>query len=161
MAGRNAVTCPAAGPYGGPDLLVMPAPMPALPDQPLSPALRVVVADDSPDVRRHLVEMLREIAAVEVVAEAGDTPSALASAEQFRPEVVVLDLQMPGESGLVALQHLQALLPETQVIILTNHANPFYRRKCMEEGASFFFDKSIEFDKVAETVRSLAARSRA
>lgn len=119
-------------------------------------ALRVLVVDDSVVVRCHLVEMLGEIKEVNVVAEAEDTPSAVSKAKEHHPEVVVLDLQMPGENGLVALQRLKALLPDTKVIVLTNHANAFYREKCMEKGASYFFDKSSEFEKVADTVRMMA-----
>jgi len=134
--------------------------MPLPPSHPPSGALRVVVVDDSALVRGHLVEMLGEIERVEVVGEAEDAPSGVARVKELRPEVVILDLQMPGESGLVALERLQGLLPDTKVIILTNHANSFYRKKCMETGASYFFDKSVEFEKVGETVRALAPAER-
>ena len=118
--------------------------------------LHVLVADDSPVVRRHLVEMLVGIEAVEVVAEAEDTPSAVARAEEHQPEVVVLDIQMPGENGIVALRRIHRMLPDTRVIMLTNHADPLYRRRCLQEGATHFFDKSTEFAEVGETVRGLA-----
>jgi DNA-binding NarL/FixJ family response regulator len=118
--------------------------------------LHVLVADDSPLVRGHLVEMLGRLDHVEVVGEAADTPSAVREAEAHRPEVVVLDIQMPGENGIVALQRIKQMLPKTWVIMLTNHADAFYRRKCLSAGASYFFDKSTEFQEVAEVVRQLA-----
>jgi two-component system response regulator DesR len=118
-------------------------------------SFRVLIADDSAVVRRHLAEMLRQLDRVEVVAEAEDTPSAVAQAEASRPDVVVLDIQMPGPSGIVALQEIKRRFPATQVLMLTNHADPFYRRKCLSEGASGFFDKSTEFDAVAEALRRM------
>lgn len=121
--------------------------------------LHVLVADDSPLVRGHLVEMLGRLDDVEVVGEAADTPSAVHQAETYRPEVVVLDIQMPGENGIIALQRIRRLLPQASVIMLTNHADPFYRRKCLSAGASHFFDKSTEFQEVAEAVRRLVAEA--
>ncbi|HLT47273.1 MAG TPA: response regulator transcription factor [Rubricoccaceae bacterium] len=129
------------------------------PPSPVPLPLHVVVADDSALVRRHLVEQLGRLDHVEVVGEAADTPSAVRAAEAHHPEVVVLDIQMPGENGIVALQRIKRLLPATRVIMLTNHADPFYRRKCLSAGASHFFDKSTEFHEVVEVVRRLARAS--
>jgi DNA-binding NarL/FixJ family response regulator len=123
--------------------------------------LRVLVADDSPLVRRHLVEMLGRLDDVEVVGEAADTPSVVGEVEARRPEVVVLDIQMPGEGGIAALEQIKRRFPETRVIMLTNHADPLYRRKCMSAGASYFFDKSTEFQEVVEAVRRLVTRREA
>jgi DNA-binding NarL/FixJ family response regulator len=118
--------------------------------------LHVLIADDSALVRGHLLDMLGRIEHVEVVGEAADTPSVVREAEAHRPEVVVLDIQMPGENGIVALQRIKEMLPKTWVIMLTNHADAFYRRKCLSAGASYFFDKSTEFQEVAEVIRHLA-----
>ncbi|HEX8297860.1 MAG TPA: response regulator transcription factor [Rubricoccaceae bacterium] len=118
--------------------------------------LHVLIADDSAIVRSHLVEMLGQIKDVEIVAEAGDTTSAVAQVQEHRPEVVVLDIQMPGEGGVVALRQIKHLLPDTHVLMLTNHADPFYRRRCMKEGADAFFDKSTEFLEVGAAIRVLS-----
>jgi DNA-binding NarL/FixJ family response regulator len=123
---------------------------------PVAAPLHVLIADDSAVVRTHLVEMLAQIDDVEVVAEAEDTPSAVAQVQAYRPEVVVLDIQMPGEGGVAALRQIKHLLPDTHVLMLTNHADPFYRRRCMKEGADAFFDKSTEFLDVGAAIRVLA-----
>ncbi len=123
---------------------------------PVPVPLHVLIADDSAIVRSHLVEMLDQIEDVEVVSEAVDTRTAIAQARAHRPEVVVLDIQMPGEGGVAALREIKHLLPDTYVLMLTNHADPFYRRRCLMEGADAFFDKSTEFLGVGEAVRMLA-----
>ncbi len=114
--------------------------------------MKVVIADDSVEVRRHLVAMLSALERVQVIAEAGDVGSAVETVRSLRPEVVVLDIQMPGGNGIIALKQIKRECPDTQVIMLTNHANPFYRKACLSAGASYFFDKSIEFEKVSEAL---------
>ena len=118
--------------------------------------LHVLIADDSRVVRQHLIDLLGEIDEVEVVGEAENSHEAVQAAAAHRPEVVVLDIQMPGGSGIGALVRIKELLPETHVIMLTNHADALYRRKCLGEGASHFFDKSTQFAEVGKAVRSLA-----
>lgn len=122
---------------------------------PVPAPLHVLIADDSAIVRSHLAEMLGQIEQVQIVAEAEDTVEAVAQAEAHRPEVVVLDIQMPGEGGVVALRRIKHLLPETHVLMLTNHADPFYRRRCLKEGAHAFFDKSTEFLSVGAAIEAL------
>lgn len=118
-------------------------------------SLRVLVADDSVDVRRRLVEMIAQVPAIEVVAEEGDVHHALASVRAIQPEVVVLDLQLADGNGIVALKRIKREYPETHVIILTNHSNEFYRNSCLKAGASHFFDKSLEFEAVREALEDL------
>ena len=122
---------------------------------------RVVVADDSVMVREHLVEMLSELEGIEVVAEAGDVDHTLLEVQKTRPQVVVLDIQMPGGNGINALRKIKRDYPATRVIMLTNHNNPFYRDTCLREGADFFLDKSIEFEKVGEALLQLDGHGQA
>ncbi len=119
--------------------------------------VRVVVADDSVVVREHLVAMLSELEQVQVVGEAEDVQRTLESVRMLQPEVVVLDIQMPGGNGITALKHIKRDFPRIRVIMLTNHSNPFYRDTCLRAGADFFLDKSIEFEKVAEVLLQLLA----
>ena len=122
----------------------------------VKPAIRVVLADDSTLVREHLVAMLGDLEGVAVVGEAVNVDDAIAAVRRLRPEVVVLDIHMPGGNGIVALKHIKKEFPDIQVIMLTNHANDFYRQTCMRAGASFFFDKSAEFEQVSDVLRSMA-----
>jgi two-component system response regulator DevR len=121
-----------------------------------APALDVVVADDSALVREHLVALLSTVDHVRVVGEAENTPELIGLIDVLHPRVVVLDISMPGGNGIKALQHIKQVYPETLVIMLTNHSNEFYRKKCLGAGASFFFDKTCEFEKVSDVLRGMA-----
>ena len=119
--------------------------------------VRVLVADDSPLLRRLLAEAIGEVDGVDVVAEAADGAAALAGVQTQRPDVVVMDLQMPVVGGLLALRALRRSGGWPQVIMLTNHAGDVYRQACLNEGADHFFDKSAGTDPVVEVLRALAS----
>jgi two-component system, NarL family, response regulator DevR len=118
--------------------------------------VRVILVDDSPAVRARLASMLGEAAGVVVVAEAWDGPEALRLVRLHAPDVVVLDLNLPGMSGLEVLAVIKASPAPPVVIILTNHPHERYRVACLRAGADFFFDKSGDFDRVAGAVASTA-----
>jgi PAS domain S-box-containing protein len=116
--------------------------------------MKVLVADDSAPIRERLVERLSRIPNIQI-AEAADTPETIQLADEFEPDIAVLDIRMPGGGGLKALKALRKKRPQTTVLIMTNYPYAQYRRKCLEAGADFFFDKSNEFERIAETVREL------
>lgn len=116
--------------------------------------MRVLVADDSQPIRERLIERLSRIPDIKV-AEAVDTQDALRQTVTFMPDVAVLDIRMPGGGGIKALGEIKKQKPDTTVIIMTNYPYAQYRRKCLDAGADFFFDKSSEFELVADTVRQL------
>ncbi|NOU36832.1 MAG: response regulator [Kiritimatiellaceae bacterium] len=116
--------------------------------------MKVLVADDSQPIRKRLVERLLSQPGIEV-AEAVDTPGALQRIEIFRPDVAVLDIRMPGGGGIKVLETIRASHPDITVIIMTNYPYAQYRRKCLDAGADFFFDKSTEFEKVPAIVQEL------
>lgn len=117
--------------------------------------MRVLVVDDSVVVRDRLVLMLSELQDVEVVGIADDAPGAIASVARLRPDLVVLDIRIPGGSGFEVLEQVRRGGPSTVVIMLTNYAYPEYRQRCLAAGADFFFDKSTEFDRIPELVEGL------
>ena len=123
---------------------------------PTAPCLRVVVADDSALVRQRVVEALADVPRVCVVAEAEDGVAAVARVDEHRPDVLVLDLRMPGLTGLQVLDRVHAAFPAVHVVLLTNHAEPAYRRACLARGAEGFFDKTTEFDRLAPALRAWA-----
>jgi CheY-like chemotaxis protein len=106
--------------------------------------VRVLVVDDSAAIRRRLVAMLREVSGVEVY-EAERADEGLTLARRRRPDLVLLDLTMPGRSGLAVLPELKAASPSPVVVVLTNQATEQHRRLCIAEGADFFVDKSEDF----------------
>ena len=119
--------------------------------------IRVVVADDSALVRRRVIALLKGLEDVEVVGQAEDGPAAIETVRALKPDVVILDLRMPGSSGLEVLRTIGKEPSLPKVIILTNYPFTQYRRKCLEAGASYFFDKSADFDKIHEAIGRVSA----
>lgn len=117
---------------------------------------RVLVADDSRLLRRLLVDRLSGMHDMEVVGEASDGVEAVDRAHEIQPEIVLLDLQMPRMSGLEALRAILSALPDTRVVVLTNHADSVYRRTCLAAGASHFLDKSGDLERLDEVLREVA-----
>jgi CheY-like chemotaxis protein len=113
----------------------------------------VFLVDDSPLVRERLAALLSELPNVEVVGQADLAFEAIDSIRKLRPAAVVLDISMPGGSGLQVLEAIKRDRVGPMVIVLTNFANDHYRQKCLELGADYFFDKSTEFERVTEVLR--------
>lgn len=118
--------------------------------------LHVVIADDSALVRERLACMLRELPLVEVVAETGDVATTIQRVRILRPHVLILDLDMPGGSGLDVLRQVQAEEIPSLVIILTNHLEPEYQEGALRGGAAAYLDKSRDFLKAVDIIRSLS-----
>lgn len=110
--------------------------------------VKVFIADDSHIVREHLVTMLDELTGIEIVGQAENVAEAIIAIRQLQPDVVILDIRMPGGSGIDVLQTIKQDEVVPIVIILTNYPYPAYRRKCLRAGADFFLDKSTEFDQI-------------
>ena len=112
--------------------------------------IKVFIADDSLIVREHLVTMLEELAGIEVVGQAENVAEAISAIWKLQPDVVILDILMPGGSGIKVLQNIKQAGAGPMVIILTNYPYPVFRQKCLQAGADFFLDKSTEFDQIPE-----------
>jgi DNA-binding NarL/FixJ family response regulator len=123
-------------------------------------SLSTLIADDSAVVRERLAALLREVPGVSVVAETEDVKGTLEGIRRLRPAVVVLDINMPGGSGLDVLRRMAEERIRAVVIVLTNFAFPEYEQKARELGASAFLDKSNAFTKVADMVRELSNQTR-
>jgi DNA-binding NarL/FixJ family response regulator len=110
--------------------------------------INVFIADDSLIVREHLVTMLDELPRIAIVGQAENVAEAITGILELQPDVVILDIRMPGGSGIDVLQTIKQEEPAPVVIILTNYPFPGYRQKCLQAGADFFLDKSTEFDQI-------------
>lgn len=115
-------------------------------------SMRVLIADDSGPVRERIKMLLSEVESIEIVGEAVDAQQAVDFITKQLPDVVILDIRMPGRNGIDVLKEIDKKDGLPVVIMLTNFPYPQYRRKCMEAGADFFFDKSREFEKVVEVL---------
>ncbi len=109
--------------------------------------MKVFIADDSEILCERLIELLAGLPKVEVIGCAHDAEGAIKAINECAPDVVILDIRMPGGSGIDVLQHIKkGNIPI--VIVLTNYPYPQYRKRCLSAGADYFFDKSTEFDKL-------------
>lgn len=118
--------------------------------------MKVFLVDDSAQVIERLKEMLAPLPGVELMGIAADIPAAFIGLRAVTPDVVLLDLHLPGGSGIEVLKVIKKEMPATKVIVLTNYAFPQYQRKCEEAGADAFLDKSKDFAKVPEVIESLS-----
>ncbi len=114
--------------------------------------LKVFLADGSALVRERLAELISEIEGVEVVGQAEDAHQSLEAIQRLRPDVVTLDIRMPGGSGIQVLEAIKKSTADPVVIVLTAFPYPQYRQKCLAAGAEYFFDKAAEFEQVAEVL---------
>jgi DNA-binding NarL/FixJ family response regulator len=119
--------------------------------------LKVFVADDSIVLRERLLEMLREMPGVEVLGCAGDGLHAIDSIRELKPDLVVLDIQMPRGTGLDVLKNVKHGGQGPTVVVFTNFPYPQYRKRALEFGANYFFDKTTEFEKLRELFGELTS----
>lgn len=117
--------------------------------------MRILLADDSLLIRENLINLISRIEGVEEISEAEDVPRAIAHIKANPPDVVILDLHMPGGSGLDVLSYIKERNIDVKVIVLTNYATEYYRDKSLKQGAQYFFDKSTEFMKVITLLGSM------
>ncbi len=117
--------------------------------------MKILIADDSLVVRDRLVTLLTDVDGIEVVGQAKDAIEAKSLAAQLRPHVAILDIRMPNGSGADVVRDIKQLTPTPKVIILTNYPHPENRKKCIERGADYFFDKSTEFKKVVAVLKGM------
>lgn len=117
--------------------------------------IRVLVADDHALVREGIRHVLEGAGEFEVVAEAADGIEVVALAEQHHPDVVVLDISMPGESGLQATARLRRAVPETRVIILSMHDNTEYVLESVRAGAHGYLLKDSAATELRSAVRAV------
>jgi two-component system, NarL family, response regulator NreC len=120
---------------------------------------KLVIADDHAIVRSGLRMLLDAEPDFEVVAEAGDVPSALRYVRAHRPQVLILDLNMPGEPSLPAIGTFREASPDTQIVVLTMQSDPAFAREALRGGALGYVLKEAADAELVEAVR-LAAQGR-
>jgi two-component system response regulator NreC len=116
-----------------------------------------VIADDHSVVRRGLRQVLEADSGLEVVAEAEDVESARRYVRGHKPDVLVLDLNMPGGSSLGAIPEIRAEAPDTQIVILTMQDEPAYARQALAAGVMGYVLKEAADAELVEAVRRAAA----
>lgn len=132
------------------------APDDTAPDVSPTRQLRLVVADDHAVVRRGLILLLNEQDDLEVVAEAGDVDGARRYVRGHHPDVLVLDLNMPGGSSLEAIPLILEESPETAIVVLTMQDDPAFARQALLAGALGYVLKEAADTELIEAVRRAA-----
>ena len=114
--------------------------------------LTVYIVDDSDVMRERLAELASDIAGIEVTGQSGNPFDALNRIKEKHPDIVILDIRLPGKSGIDVLKDIKKESPAPIVIMITNYPYRQYRQGCMSAGADYFFSKIDEFEMIRETL---------
>jgi len=120
---------------------------------PRNEPLTIVLADDHIVVRSGLRMLLESEPSIEVVAETGDVPTAVEAVAEHRPDVLVLDLHMPGEPSLPVIPALRERCPDTRVVVLTAQRDPSYAGEALRLGASGYVPKEAAESQLLEAIK--------
>jgi two-component system response regulator NreC len=124
------------------------------------PAIQVVVVDDHMVVREGLISVLEAADQVEVVGQAADAREALATVMDLHPDVVLLDIRLPGKSGLDVCRALHQQVPESQVIMLTSFDDEDYMFRALQAGARGYLAKTASNEEIVNAITSVAQGNR-
>lgn len=119
--------------------------------------IQVLLVDDHKIVRQGVRAYLQTLSDIEVVAEADSGAAAVTAVERHQPNVVLMDLEMPGElDGIEATRQIRKLHPETQVIVVTSHHQDEFIFPAVRAGAISYLLKDVEPEELAEAIRKAA-----
>lgn len=121
--------------------------------------ITIILADDQPAVRAGLRMRLALEADMQILGEAQNGKETLDIVSRFKPDVVIMDIEMPVMDGLAATEALKSLVPESRVIILTIHDDELSRQKAREAGAAGFVSKHANETTLLNAIRTAANRS--
>ena len=122
--------------------------------------IRVLLAEDQGMVRGALTSLLGLEPDIEVVAQVARGDEVIGAARSVDPDVALLDIEMPGATGLEALAELRGAMPRCRILILTTFGRPGYLRRAMETGASGFLLKDAPAQELASAIRRAVAGER-
>ena len=118
---------------------------------------KVLIVDDSQPIRERLADLLIESGQIRIVGEAGNVQDGWQAVQFLHPDTVILDIRLPGSTGIALLKKIKEHYPQVTVIMLTNFDDAQYRRQCRRLGADHFLNKTLEFEKIVETITSSQA----
>ena len=122
----------------------------------ISKKIKVLIVDDSAIVVERLSEIISEMTSVAPVLISNSFNEAVDIINVELPDVILLDIQLPGKNGIELLSFVKSRYPQIKIIIVTNRASDYYRDLCNEMGANSFIDKSTEFEKIPELIEKLS-----
>lgn len=118
-------------------------------------AITVLLADDHFIVRQGLRTTLSEFPEIHIIGEAGDGIEALAQVKALKPDVVLMDINMPGMNGLEATAHIRKNFPDTRVLVVTVHDSNQYITQVLRAGADGYVLKDTSPDELARAIQSV------
>jgi len=121
--------------------------------------LTVYIVDDSDVMRERLTELISDIVGIKLAGQSGNPFDALQSIKAQHPDIVILDIRLPGKSGIDVLKDIKKESPPPIVIMITNYPYRQYRQGCMAAGADYFFSKLDEFEMIAQALRGITSSS--
>ncbi len=117
--------------------------------------MRVVIADDSDLIRDRLQQMLNQFGQVEIVGSYTNGIDTLHALKELKPDLAIIDVKMPGLTGLQVLSEIRKVDKRVKIIILTFFNSGIYYNMAIEEGADYFFSKANDFEKISLVVTDL------
>lgn len=120
--------------------------------------MKILLVEDSEAIRARLRALVDDWGGQATVSEAMGELDAVGDACRERPDLVILDLKLAQGRGLDVLHAVKRCSPQTRVAVLTSHAEAPYRRKCLETGADWFFDKAEGLDGIGWVLADMAAK---
>ena len=121
--------------------------------------MKILIVDDLKLIRDLIRTMVSRLPFISAIEEAEDVPQALHAVDRLQPDVVTLDMQLPGGTGLNVLHAIKQADHAPAVIIVTNQADAQTRKACMAAGASFFLDKSLDMEKLPAILHMLTGET--
>lgn len=120
--------------------------------------MKIAIADDSDLLRDRVKTALSSIENIEIVGEAKNGIEALQLLAEKDPDYLIMDIRMPEMNGISVLERSRELDTKCKICIMTNYPFKSYREKCFAEGAHFFIDKNIDFEKMIKIFSDLSTR---
>lgn len=117
--------------------------------------LLILIVDDNKRFVERIIGLLDELDNIAFINVANDYDAAIRYLEEEKPDLVLLDINLPGKSGIEILRSIKQSGHNCEVIMITNHANEYYRNLCLKLGAKHFLDKSGDFSLVPEIIGNI------
>lgn len=112
----------------------------------------ILIVDDNKKYISRIKELLVDAGNNDQIAEANDYDMAIKKFDQINPSIILLDMNMPGKSGIEVLRYIKDSGHNCKVIMVTNYTNDSYRKLCLEVGADHFLDKTREYNLIPSLV---------
>ena len=115
----------------------------------------ILIVDDSVIIVDRLTELISDLQNIKSIVKASTYAEGIAMLQQSKPDIAVLDINLPDKSGIEVLKYIKSNLPSIVVIMFSNQGNEYYRDLCKSLGADYFVDKSKGFDEIPDIISSI------